>query len=320
MKSVATLLLLMVGAPSVVCAALTRATWGTSPAAPVYVGQVYDLTLTLETASDEEISELQTDQGPSRNPDSQTTAVQDGVRRTTFRWSQCEAAPKLVAFPAGRLIAGVTRVQNFGFSRFASTSRQAVEVPAFSYEAVTLPGEAAGAPIGDFTLRLTADSPTYRAGDVRVLTAELRAKSGRVPAQWTPRLAEAPAGAYPFREVERTESLLRYQAYFVTAEAESMTVRLEPLKAFDLTHRALSEVACPPLTLTQQVAAPEGETAAPEAPRERVLRFAPTEGAPILGVLAAGEPWRETERSADWVRIELPGGASGWLKAAELKE
>ena len=173
--------LLMGLSPLTARAALRSATWGTDPKAPVYVGQVYDLTLTLVTEKDEEITGVNLDQGPNRVPDAQSAELRDGLRHTVLRWRQSEDRPKLTAIPKGHLIANVTTVRTFGFMRSATTDQQAVTVPAFSYEATDLPGEAKGAPVGAFTLTLSADAPTFRTGDVRVLTATLEAREGRVP-------------------------------------------------------------------------------------------------------------------------------------------
>ena len=63
------------------------------------MGQAYDLTLTLVTDANEEIPSFTIDQGPGRNPDSQTHSEANGQRRTVFRWHQTEDAPRLGASP-----------------------------------------------------------------------------------------------------------------------------------------------------------------------------------------------------------------------------
>ena len=114
-------------------ARLRSAAWGTDPAAPVYVGQAYDLTLTLETDADEEVPTFTIDQVPApvrdsgaRNPDAQEHTVRDGVRRTVFRWHVAEDSPRLVAIPLTRVVADVMTVRQFGFMRSAQTTRQGV--------------------------------------------------------------------------------------------------------------------------------------------------------------------------------------------------
>ena len=233
-------------------AALESVTWGVDPAAPIYVGQEYDLTLTFVTGPNEEIPSFRITQGPSRNPDSQTRTVRDGKRLTVFRWRQHETAPRLAAIPAGAVVAEVMRVQQFGLGMtLAQPTTQGAQVPAFSYDVVPLPGEAAGAPIGDFELTLTADAADFVPGDVRVLTATLTARSGTLPE--SPELALEPvtgARVWPFRVVAREPDRVVARGYLATEAPAPLTLRLKPLRVFDLDSRTLRDVTCPPLTLT----------------------------------------------------------------------
>lgn len=296
-------------------AALRSAAWGTDPAAPLYVGQEYDLTLTLVTDAGEEIPAFTLDQGPSRNPDAQSHTEADGVRRTVFRWRQAEEAPRLASIPLTRVVADVMAVRQFGFMRTADTTRQGVGAPAFSYEVVPLPGEARGAPIGEFALALSADAPDFAPGDLRLLTATLTARQGRVPAEAAFALEPVGGGrAWPWRIVGRTDRKLVAQAYFL-AEAETpLVLRLRPFRAFDLRTRALAEVPCAPLTLT-----PRAADAAPEAERgPEPLRLAPSAAAPALGVLGEAPPEPTGDRVGGWVRVRSEG-REGWVPEAALK-
>lgn len=296
---------------------LVSAAWGTEPAAPLYVGQAYFLTLTLTTGADEEIASFVIDQGPSRNPDAQRREERDGKRLTTFLWRQSEPTPRLAAIPLTRVVAEVTRVQAFGFARFADSSRQGVGAAAFSYDVVELPGEAAGAPIGDFTLTLGVDSETFEPGDVRRLTATLEAREGTVPQ--TLDLALEPCEGvrvWPFRVVGRTDGRLVAEAS-VAIEAEGpVTLRLRPMRAFDLGTRALAEVAAAPLTLRPLTAAEKAS--APDAAGPVPLRFAPSAAAPVLGTVGEETPVPAGGRVEGWVRVRA-GGRTGWVREDALK-
>lgn len=311
--------------PCAAGAALTSATWGTEPKSPVYVGQTYELTLTLVTGKDEEITGVHLDQGPAHAADAQSSEVRGGQRHTVLRWRMTERAPKLAAIPVGRLVAAVTAVRTFGFMRSESTDRQAVPVPAFSYEVADLPGPAKGAPIGVFALRLAADAPTFRTGDVRVLTATLEAREGEVPETFAFALEGDPEGrVYPFRVTARTARRLEAKAYFVAEAGRDIALRLAPFKAFDLGPRALTEVRCPPLTLRwrpeEEADASETVTVGAASAAGLPLRFAPSAGAPAVGVLpeaSRGRLQAPLERHDDWVRVRGEGGREGWARAPE---
>ena len=279
-------------------AALRSAAWGTDPAAPLYVGQAYDLTLTLVTDANEEIPSFTIDQGPGRNPDSQTHSEANGQRRTVFRWHQTEDAPRLASIPLTRVVADVMAVQQFGFMRTANTTRQGVGAEAFSYEVVALPGEAAGAPIGEFALSLSADAPDFAPGDLRLLTATLTARQGVVPKEAAFTLEPVEGRAWPWRVTERTD----------------LALRLRPFRAFDLRTRALAEVPCAPLMLF-----PRDVSAAPEAARgPEPLRLAPNVDAPALGVVGKTPPEPTGDRVGGWVRVRSEG-REGWIPEAALK-
>ena len=285
-------------------AALESVTWGVDPAAPIYVGQEYDLTLTFVTNADEEIPAFRITQGPSRNPDSQTRTERNGKRLTVFRWRQRENAPRLAAIPVARVAAEVTRVQRFGLQTFAQTFTQGAQVPAFSYDVVPLPGEAAGAPIGDFELALTADAADFAPGDVRVLTVTLTARSGALPE--TPELTlESVTGArvWPFRVVAREPHRVVARGYLATEAPAPLTLRLKPLRVFDLDSRTLRDVTCPPLTLTPRTEKAESGPVP--------VRLAPSTRAAVLGTLE-GTPEPTGETTPGWVRVRV-GGLTGWI-------
>lgn len=306
-------------------ARLMSATWGTNPAAPVYAGQVYDVTLTLETLPEEEISGVRLDQGPGRQPDQQTSITEKGRRYTVLHWRHCDPRAKMVSFPQGRLTANVTHVQTFGFMRTANTTQQFLTVPAFTYEVQDLPGDARGMPIGTFDLKLTADRDVFAPGEVRLLTATLTAREGVVPEDYAFTLAETTAGVlYPFRITARHEREMTAQAYFVTSAETDVTLCLEPLSAFDLTERKVRKVSCAPLKLRMQ---PFEESLAEDTAitisqgtathQGLPLRFAPTEGAPIIGTL--GAPWTVEETYGAWSRVRTAVG-TGWIRSSLLKE
>ena len=289
---------------TVVRGALESVTWGVDPAAPIYVGQEYDLTLTFVMNADEEIPAFRITQGPSRNPDSQTRTERNGKRLTVFRWRQRENAPRLAAIPVARVAAEVTRVQRFGLQTFAQTFTQGAQVPAFSYDVVPLPGEAAGAPIGNFELALTADAADFVPGDVRVLTATLTARSGALPE--TPELAlESVTGVrlWPFRVVAREPNRVVARGYLATEAPAPLTLRLKPLRAFDLESRTLRDVTCPPLTLTPRAEAAESGPVP--------VRLAPSMRAAVLGT-HEGTPEPTGETAPGWVRVRV-GGLTGWI-------
>lgn len=310
MKAPLALCLLLLAAAA--HAALESVAWGVDPAAPLYVGQPYDLTLTFVTDEDEEIPAFTITQGPTRNPDAQTRETRDGKRRTVFRWRLAEATPRLAAIPAGRVAVQVLRVQSFGIGRtVAQGGTQTADLPAFSYDVVPLPPEAEGAPLGDFALALTADAPTFAPGDVRVLTATLTARAGLLPE--APALALEPADgvrAWPFQVVSRTPDRLVARACVALEGEAPVTLRLRPLRAFDLTARALRDVPCPPLALT-----PRDE---PAEAGPTPLRLAPGEHAAVLGALGDAPPEPTGERVPGWVRVRA-GGLTGWVPEAALK-
>lgn len=307
-------------------AKLTSAKWGTEPAAPVYAGQPYELTLTFETQLDEEISNVQLDQSPGREADYQTTKQSKGKRLTTLHWKQLHPRPKMCAIPASRLVANVTHAQTFGFMRTMNTTRQSITVPAFNYEIVPLPDAAKGAHLGTFKMTLTADETTFSPGEVRLLTATLTAEEGCVPQDFAFTLAESEAiSVYPFQWVRRTERECVAQAHIVITAEAATEVRLNAFQSFDLATRALKTVTCPPLTLTLRTETMDeaeadifvGVGASTTANQVKSLRFAPSIAAPVIGTLEG--VWTEKERYEAWVRVET-AQLSGWIREEELKD
>jgi hypothetical protein len=209
--------------------------------------------------------------------------------------------------------------------RTANTTTQVISVPAFSYEVVPLPGEARDLPIGLFDLQLTADQSTFLPGEVRLITATLTAQEGGVPMDYTFEWANTAFGeVYPFRVKERTNKQLVAEAYVVVSSETDVALSLKSLRAFNLATRSVAEVTCKPFSLkvgTPEEVATEDMTlsmdsetlAKPGAP----LRFAPTEGAPIIGTLT--ESYQVVETRDAWVRVQTPSSA-GWILRAALKE
>ncbi|MGN0886058.1 MAG: BatD family protein [Candidatus Spyradenecus sp.] len=302
-------------------AKVTSAAWSLNPASPVYVGQAYELCLTLETAADEEISTLRVDQGPQSVPE-QRVSQADGKRRTTFVWELQSASPRLESIPQARLLVQLTRVQRFGFGSHATTTIDRASVPAFQYEVMALPPEATGAAIGHYTLSLAANRGTFAPGDIREVTAILQAEAGIIPADfafaW--RAPESfPGRLYPFREVERTRKRLVAKAWVAPEpEAEAPSVALEPLAIFDVQTRKRSEVQAPALTLRAQEAEREASEAVEAAPEPALLRFAPSATALILGPVEA--PWQELNRREGWAMVRTATGRCGWVPLKDLLE
>ena len=304
---------------------LISATWGTEPQSPVYAGQPYALTLTLETLPNEEISGVQLTQGAGRPPERQRTYEQNNRRYTVLYWKQLQERPKLVAIPAGRVIADVTQIQTFGFMRTANTTRQALTLAAFNYDIEALPDEAQGMPIGSFTLQLTADNAAFVPGEVRLLTATINAKEGAIPESYALELEETTDGIlYPFQWIEKKEQTWVAQAYLVTSAEHDFQLRLKPMKIFDLATRTPNTVTCAPLQLRVR----QAEEAVIEdttlslnpsqtATQGKQLRFAPAMSAPVLGLLT--ESWQEVFTYDEWVYVRSPSIA-GWIRKAELKD
>ncbi len=304
--------------------AVLSAQWGTSPASPVYVGQAYDLTLTVETASEEQITGLTLDQGPRRAPDEQHSSVQGKTRQTVFRWSMDEPAPKLIAIPEGRLGVELTTEQTFGFIRSSSTTRRVGKIPAFSYSAQALPAGATGLPVGTYVQTLRADEARYSPGDVREITATLEAKEGRIPEGFAFAWEQTPKGrVYPFREVKREKNSLVAKAWIVLEGEEPVaTAQLKRFKVFNVRSREAQEVACAPLVLRlkdEDGSEEAGEDVAIGGASGKgvPLRLAPAEGAPLIGTLE-GSPEKLEERGA-WVLVRGKSG-SGWVREERLKK
>ena len=309
--------------PAVAGAALRSAAWGTDPSAPVYVGQSYMLTLTLETGKGEEITRFATDQGPKEAPESQSVRETKDARFTTFCWPQTAGTARLVALPAGWLSAELAVVQQFGaFGRMVQTRQEQTALPAFSYEVQELDGEAAGALIGSFTMELAADAATFASGDVRILTATLEAREGAVPESYPFALVEgSPGRCYPFRTVERTRKRLTAQAYYVTEGEASLSLALTPLRVFDVSSRSVTELSAEPLVLQMHAAeeaAAEMVTLGATASAGEPLRFAPRAGSPVLGALERSSPRTVLERRPGWVRVCCEDGRTGWMREQAL--
>ena len=302
-------------------AKVTSAAWSLNPASPVYVGQAYELCLTLETEADEEISTLRVDQGPQSVPE-QRVSQSGGKRRTTFVWELQSASPRLESIPQARLLVQLTRVQRFGFGSHATTTVDRASVPAFQYEVLALPAEATGAAIGHYAISLSANRGAFAPGDIREVTAILQAEAGNVPADfafaW--RSPEAfPGRLYPFREVERTRKRLVAKAWVAPEpEAEAPTLALEPLVIFDVQSRTRSQVEAPTLTLRTQETDSETPEAVEAAPEPALLRFAPSLAALILGPLEA--PWQEVNRREGWAMVRTAAGRCGWVPLKDLPE
>ncbi|MEG2414606.1 MAG: hypothetical protein RSB74_01620 [Kiritimatiellia bacterium] len=306
-------------------AGIQRAVWGTLPPAPVYVGQAYDLTLTIETEAAEEVSGIQLEQGLSRQPDEWFSAKNEkGQRVSTFVWHRCESAAQRISFPATTLIANLTTAsQTFGFMQTLSTVQREQKMDAFSYEVQALPAEAKGLPVGDFVMTLGTERTTVAPGEVIVITAIVEARGGNVPKALPFVMdSEGKGRTYPFVEHSRSARSLMAHAYYVVPEERgTVTLTLNAMNVFDVTSRTVLSVMSAPLTLNVQERV-ETVTEQPQAVTVGAgqglpVRFAPSDQAPLLGVL--GEGWKALESLGDWTRVMI-GTQSGWIRTLKLGE
>ncbi len=305
-------------------AALESAQWSVSPAAPLYVGQCFEVRLTLVTAPAEEVVSLHLPSGPEAEYTDVRVEQLEGKRHTTFVWEQMSTTAQRFSFAASTVRAQLQVVQRMGF--FTSSQRFDSQAPlsAFSYETVPLPGEAEGLPIGDFKMHLTVSPETYAPGDVVILTASIEARSGRLSEAPSLTLEGHPQGRlYPFIPTLQTAKRMEARAYYALPEGgNDETLTLTPLKVFDLASRQVKPVTCAPLNLTPRIAAPDDSVVADvtlgETKAEIPLRFAPDERAPIVGMLD-----RREELGVRHEVLEVYGGWSrlpqGWVRTAALE-
>lgn len=312
-------LLLLAGLAS---AKLTKAEWGTSPAAPLYVGQPYDLTLTLETDENESVTHLQLSDEANFPPEESETTVEQGRRKTTFRWPRVETKEGRTELPSVLVTARVMRTIQMGYGSMSTGGDTRIRVPAFAYEVIPLPPEAEGAPLGIFLQSLAVENPRFTPGDVRELTLTIQAREGVLPETLAPELNPVEGvRIYPFRTLSLSPTLAVFKAYVVLSAESPVTFTLPPMRVFDLASRQVRDLPVTPLTLsplTAEEQAAEDLAAASQRPAVgQPLHFAPAEKSPVIGVM--GESWTVEETSGEWSRVRS-GSAQGWIRAVLLKE
>ncbi len=322
------LLCLLVGCCAMgVEAALSKAWWSVEPARP-YVGQSYALVLTVETEPKEEICDLKLSTLPQEVRPEITQREVNGKRQTRFSFEQRHPTARLVALPLSQLRAGVQTMthSSVGFYSF-NRSTQSCTVPAFSYEVRELPELAKGAILGDFTVTLTAAKETFTPGEVVQVTAQVTMTEGRLPESFPLTLKDGGTGrCYPFRveeDVRVRGERLTAKAFYVPMVDQPITLTLEPITAFHPTTEKLTSIAMPTLTLTPASA----ETDAPpqaitlhlgnKSVHGLPLRFAPREGALIVGALTS--PHTALETYGPWTRVHCASG-EGWIETRLLGE
>lgn len=309
-------------AASPLAAKLHSVRWGVTPQ-EIYANQLHTRTLTFEVDPGEEISEFRIAQGIARHADRQLQETRNGRNFITFCWDELLPAAGPVSIPESRIQAMVTRTYVQGFFRSSQSSAAQMQVPAFQYTVLELPPEAAGLPVGSFTLKLEADRTTFRPGEVRELRMTVTADSGAIPAGFVPAIADTPAGrCYPFRVIRRDRTQYTASARFVIAADGPFELKPAPLRVFDPHRRAVREITAGALTFTPHSGGEEEETASVLIgggdSRLLPLRFSPAAGAPVIATVPP-EKLIAGERREGWVRLASPV-AEGWVPEALLQK
>ena len=299
-----------------------KASWSVAPAAPVYVGLVYELRLTIETALSEEVEELRLDQLPKEPPMSPVVEKTDDCRRTVYTWRQVRQTPRVESIPASKGVMTLKTMRKHGFNPRLEIKEVRVQVPAFAYEVLPLPAEAQGCLVGAFSVAFTTEVGDFAFGDVREVTAILRAEDGVIPDDFTFTWADAaafPGRLYPFREVARSRTQLEARAWVVPSEtAPEVQVALAPIRLFDARQHTVRALTAPPVVLRSVESSGAALKPAAEAEaKEVVLHFAPSLRSPVLGKLRS--PWEVIERRAEWVLVSSADG-EGWVPLEALEK
>lgn len=309
-------------------AEVTSAEWSTYPSAPLYVGQSYQLCLTLETRAEEEITNFRLDH-PSNQ---QVLASVEGLkavashttevfehRRVTKLFFEPTEARTLGTLAVGALRAEVTLTQRVsqGFFTSVHSTSQGVAIPAASFAIETLAPEAQDLAVGRFEAQLVVEPMSVKAGGVVQVMVICEAIEGFLPEDYLPAL-EVPQGCklYPGQVLERSEKHISVRFYCVSTAAPSQRIALAPMTYFDTQHRAVRTLvaeACvlkvePPKTARDEVTLPSGERVYP-------LRYAPSEKAPMIGSIPCESDPSSFEvlaQEGQWRCVKVKG-QMGWL-------
>ncbi len=297
-------------------AALTGAWWRVEPSTP-YAGQPYTLLLNVETGEDEEVKSINVPILPQGVTAEVSSEVVGEKRRTEFRIEQFHSEAQFVTLPETTLRVEIQTLTK-GTSGFymMHTRTQRAMISAFSYEVEEPPAEAEGAILGDFSVQLLADKTTFQPGEVLELTVQLTMREGRAPETLDLQLEDEDCGRrYPFYVTSQSKKKLVAKSYYVPLTTDEITLRLKPIKGFNTRKHAVSEVVAPPLVLTPALQ----EEQTPQAITLHVggrtlhglpLRFAPREGALVIGALTA--PYVCHEVHGEWTRVSCESG-DGWI-------
>ncbi len=304
-------------------AALTKAWWSVSPETP-YVGQPYTLTLTLETKSLEEIEEIDIPGLPPNVSSTSTHERKGPLRHTYFSFPQSHPTARIVSIPESQIRAKVQALvyTNLNFYQFHS-SVQSVTAPAFSYEVVPLPSEAKDAFLGEVKVDFAVNSTTFSSGDVLELAVRIKVTNGAFPENLSLDLLPPFEGRlYPFYTLTQSRTQLTAKAFYIAEGDAPITLTLAPLTVYDAKQKTRREVTAPSITLTPRPTVEEvPQTITLHLGKGTVhglpLRFAPREGAIVIGALS--EPYRRHETSGDWTRVSCDNG-DGWILTHALGE
>ncbi len=322
MKCVRILFLMLVAVCAAwVQAASARAWWSVAPETP-YVGQPYTLMLTIETHALDEIGNVDIPALPPETTAEVSYRMTGPHRHTTFRIRQQHPTARIVSIPESPIRVTVqTLVTSSQRIRHFSRKDVSLMVPAFSYTVKPLPEAAKDALLGKVAVTLTADKSTFAPGEVLELTATVTMTDGYLP-ESLPIALEAPATGrlYPFHNVLKTPAKCVAKAFYVAEGEAPVTLALVPLTCFDAATEKVTSATAAPLTITPRPQVEETpQTITLHLGKETVrglpLRFAPREGALVIGALS--EPYTCHESSGDWTRVTCATGA-GWILTRSL--
>lgn len=311
---------------TILTASVRQAKWSTEPSQPIYVGQQYQLCLTLETSLDEEIESFNLG-NISKVPKQCTAALTDVVSHTSEIVGQHRVTKiffePLVALEEGiftlpSLRPTVTLTQRIqqGFFTMSNSQVTQVSVPSYPIKVVPMREDAKGLPIGRYRIEMDVRPQTIVAGGVLELFITCTAIEGVLPKdyQFAFKSIEG-CKLYPLRTLERTQTLYKASAYCVTDDDTQGSLELEPFVYFDTASRTVQTLyvnpvlfkMTPPKEIRNEVVLPSGEVVRP-------LRYAPSEGAPFVGALPIDvdeATLTPIEQCGAWMLIEF-NGQRGW--------
>ena len=200
------------------------------------------------------------------------------------------------------------------------------------------PADFSGAVGRDFSIKQSLSRDHVRPNDLIKATYTLEF-NGYCPTNVFPVIEHLPKSftVYPPKEVERKEHLGRSRVVWTqdlvprTAQATNTAsvsfnfynshrksyevVRAEPLAlTFISTEAASTENTSVVVTEPAEAPAPSAGEDAVAATQPLVLRFAPSDGSPVIAKLPPGTPVKELATWNGWRRLEAPG-AIGWTRS-----